>query len=392
MKLKRILLSLILFFLAFSIATPLLAKSDDDKLRELNEKIEKYTKKIGELQGKQKTLSSAINYLDSKVKLTSTQIAKTEQELKILAEDISKLSVKIDVLNKSLIEVSTFFNSRIKEAYKRSLVNPFYFLFSSQGFSDLFSRLKYLQIVQMHDRDLLFRMQKSKMNYDNQKIQKKEKKEEEEALKEQLEKQRAVLAQQKQQKQELLTITKNDEQKFQQLLAAARAEMEAIQSIMAGYGEETKIGDVNEGEKIASIISGSSACSTGTHLHFEIAVGGSNVNPASYLKSKSVDWDLCGWYGCDSEFAFSGSWNWPMNDRITITQGYGMTAYARSGAYGGNPHSGIDMVSDDLSVKAVKQGTLYRGSIACGGGTLRYVKVDHKDSDIDTYYLHVNYY
>jgi murein DD-endopeptidase MepM/ murein hydrolase activator NlpD len=168
--------------------------------------------------------------------------------------------------------------------------------------------------------------------------------------------------------------------------------MEAIQSIIAGKGEETLVGEINLGGRIASIIIGTSACSTGTHLHFEVANNGANVNPASLLKSQDVDWDLCGWYGCDSPFSFSGSWDWPVNGRPRVTQGYGMTAYARSGAYGGREHSGLDMVSEDLMIKAVKEGKLYRGSIACGGGTLRYVRVEHKEDGYDTYYLHVNYY
>ena len=91
--------------------------------------------------------------------------------------------------------------------------------------------------------------------------------------------------------------------------------------------------------------------------------------------------------------SFGGSWNWPIDDPIRITQEYGETLWTRRGDVHYSFHTGIDMFSDSsLLVKAVKEGKLYRGSISCGGGTLTYVKVDHKDSDIDTYYLHVNYY
>ena len=51
------------------------------------------------------------------------------------------------------------------------------------------------------------------------------------------------------------------------------------------------------------------------------------------------------------------------------------------------------MVSEgNLDVKSVKDGKLFRGSISCGGGTLKYVHVKHKDDGYDTYYLHVNYF
>ncbi len=64
--------------------------------------------------------------------------------------------------------------------------------------------------------------------------------------------------------------------------------------------------------------------------------------------------------------------------------------YSKNGAYGGAPHTGIDMVSKDgnLNVKAVKDGVLYTGAIGCGGKSLYYVKVEHKDSNLSTLYLH----
>jgi murein DD-endopeptidase MepM/ murein hydrolase activator NlpD len=118
---------------------------------------------------------------------------------------------------------------------------------------------------------------------------------------------------------------------------------------------------------------------------------GSHQNPASYLKPISVVWSN----DPDEPFGFGGDWDWPLNDPARINQGYGMTWYARvRRAYGGSPHTGIDMVSKtsgDLTVKAVKDGELFRGSIKCGGGHLRYVKVAHKDSNLSSYYLHVNY-
>ncbi len=119
---------------------------------------------------------------------------------------------------------------------------------------------------------------------------------------------------------------------------------------------------------------------------------GTHRNPAGYLSSISASWNN----GPDDSFAFTGDWDWPVDNPAKINQGYGMTYYASvRRAYGGAPHTGIDMFSKssgDYSVRAVKDGTLYRGSISCGGGLLRYVRVDHDDGDeMSTYYLHVNY-
>jgi len=347
---------------------------------------------LNQNQGQQQTLTSTIAYLNNKTALTESQIKETEAELKKLEEEITVLSVKISRLDENLDNISKLLVLRIGAAYKRSLFKPIYMVFASGGLSDFFERNKYLQSVQQNDRVVLLELQNSKDQHEQQKKSKEEKQVQAEALKQKLAVQNSALQTQRQSKEKLLEMTKNDERKYQDLLAAARAEMVAIQSIVAGGGQEVSAGEVNQGSKIATIISGRSACSTGTHLHFEVGENGKNINPANYLKSQEVSWDLCGWWpDCDSPFSFSGSVDWPVNGKPRITQGYGMTAYARSGAYSGGPHTGIDMVSDDLAVKAVKNGTLYKGTVACGGGILRYVKVDHKDSNTATYYLHVNY-
>jgi len=343
---------------------------------------------LGQIQ----TLASMIAYYNSQMALTEAQINQTEAELKKLEEEISLLSVKINRLDENLTNISKLLVSRIGASYKRSLFKPIYMVFATGGLSDFFERNKYLQSVQQNDRVVLLELQNSKDQHEQQKKIEEEKQAQAEALKQKLAVQNSALQKQRQSKQQLLEITKNDERKYQDLLAAARAEMVAIQSIVAGGGQEVSAGEVSQGSKIATIISGRSACSTGTHLHFEVGENGKNINPTNYLKSQEVNWDLCGWWpDCDSPFSFSGSVDWPVNGKPRITQGYGMTAYARSGAYSGGPHTGIDMVSDDLAVKAVKNGMLYKGTVACGGGILRYVKVDHKDSDTATYYLHVNY-
>lgn len=388
-KLKKILFSLLFFCsIGFFITKPLLAG-------DLSDKIKEYEKKIGELQGEQRTLSAAIAYLDNKIKLTTTQIFVTEEELKILGEEISKLSVKIGILDQSLVDVSEILSSRIQETYKRSLINPVYFFFSSKGFGEALSRIQYLRVVQKHDRDLLYQMQKSKMNYGMQKELKEEKQEKEEVLKAQLLSQQVVLDQQKGAKQELLNVTKNDEQEYQQLLAVARAEYQAIQSILAGYGEETKVREVKEGEKIATVLSGSSCNSSGTHLHFMVVKNGNPENPFGYLKSVSFH-NCSGWYDgqCQAIDAFnpSGGWNWPLDPEITLNQGYGYTWAVQNTWVGQiySSHNGIDIEGSSNNVKSVKAGTLYKGSYSVGC-VLPYVKVEHGDSDIDTYYLHVYY-
>lgn len=369
-------------------AFPVRAQQNDPN--ELTKQIQEYEQKLKDLAGQKQTLGNAIVYLNTQIALTQTKIAQTEQTLVVLARDIDELVARIDRLNTSLDTLSTILIERVRESYKQERIEPLYLFFASTGFTDFVNQVKYIRAAQLHDRELMVSMERTRSTYDIQKQELVRKQDEVEALNATLKKQRASLATQQQEKQQFLEVTKNDEKKFQDLLSKARAELAAIQNIIAGRGEETKVGDVEEGNKIASIIPSTSACSTGAHLHYEIAKDNSHQNPEGYLRSANLSYDY-DTSKIPETVNPSGSWRWPLDEPITITQIYGTTFWTRYLHY--DFHTGIDMKKNGdagAGVFATSKGTLYRGSVSCGGGTLRYVRVDHGDN-LSTYYLHVNY-
>ena len=136
-------------------------------------------------------------------------------------------------------------------------------LFTSSGLENAVSRFFYLKKAQEADRGLILKLQMAQNNYKKEKL-------DQEDLQKKLESKRLELDRQRKAKANLLELTKNDEKRYQQLLAAALAEIEAIQAIIAGKGTETEVGLVQVGDRIASIIPGASVCSSGGHLHFEV--------------------------------------------------------------------------------------------------------------------------
>ncbi len=376
---KIFLLFTLFFFISVSLIPQgkfgISAETTEEKISRLSKEIEEYEQELKRLESQARTLSNQIAQYDAQIHLTTLKIAETEERILLLGGRINQLEI-------SLRALTAAFSSRAVQTYKMARLNqPILMIISASDLAGAVSSFHYLQKIQEADRGLLVRLERAQTTY---KVEKRD----QEELQEELRKQKAFLDNQKQAKAKLLEITRNDERRYQQLLASARAEYEAIQAIIAGRGEETEVGTVSEGERIASLIVGPSACSTGGHLHFGIVKDEVYQNPANFLSNKAVEWDN----SPDGPFSFNGSWRWPMEDPIRITQGYGMTYYAAQlKYYGGSPHTGIDMVNDsNRQVKAVKSGTLYRGAIACGGGTLRYVRVDQADG-YDTYYLHVNY-
>ncbi len=366
-------------------STPTPTPSSTPDPTALQNKINDLQNKISDLKGQEKTLSSQIAVMDNQIKLTEYRIEATQEQITSLILDIDTTTKKISGLQEALNSLVEVLANRIVATYEVGTIQPFQILLTSSNASDFFKRLNYLKIAQAHDKKLVYDTEQAKVDYANQKVIFEDKKRKVEVLKKQLEDYTAQLAQDKKDKQALLDITQNNEAIYQQKLQAALAEQRAIQQIASGGGNAVEVGPVNEGDVVGYMISGKSACSSGTHLHFEVRSNGALQDPSGYLANKSVIWDN----SPDGSFGFTGSWNFPVSDPIRIEQGYGMTYWARTGWYGGGPHTGIDMFSDSSNaVRAAKPGKLFRGGIACGGGQLLFARVD-QDNGIQTYYLHI---
>lgn len=382
--------ALFTLFSFFVITLPVRALECGDEVPKDQSELANYIKscgdKIAATKGQQATLSSVIKYLNNQISLAQAQIVSTESELATLELEISDLTTKISSINYSLSDLTKLFVGRVKATYiSRAENGPFSAFFSNTGVGALVSRLEYLSQARDNDQKIMIALEKTRLDFDAQKNLKKTKQDAVIATQAKLALQKNNLDKQIAEKNQLLATTKNDEARYQKLLSTAHAELEAIQGIIAGRGSETKVGNVSEGDKVASIISGESPCSTGTHLHFEVVKGGSRQNPLDQLRSIGLLWD-----NSDAEQNGRGSWRWPLSDTIRVTQGYGQTSY--SSRYAGNFHTGVDMVNkDNLAVMAVKPGELYQGGMKCGSGTLRYVHIKQSDG-FDTFYLHVNYF
>lgn len=378
--------------------TPTTTQStSNSRAGDLQKMIDELQKKVTELSTQRKTLNSQITVMDSQIKLTQLRIDAKKQEIAILEEDIDTSNKKINNLEGSLTNLTKVLVNRIVATYQiGGGIQPLQIVASSGGVGNYLDRVNYLKLVQEHDKKLIYETQQAKMDYANQKQIFEDKKGEVEQLKKQLEGYTAKLDEDKGAKQKLLVATQNDEQKYQELLAKARAEYQAIQGIVAGNGAEVEVGPVSEGSRIASVIAGPSCNSGGAHLHFIVRRGGSTEDPFAYLSSISSR--NCSGSSCDSSdgdsFNPRGSWRWPLEGPIEMSQGYGSTWAVRNSWVGQiyNFHNGIDIRGSSYEVKAVKSGTLYQGSYAGGGGCrLPYVRVKHTDDGLDTLYLHVNY-
>lgn len=393
MKKVLLLLSFFCLFLAFFLIVPTVK---GDEFTDLKEKIAEYERQIEGLQKQADSLNKEISLMDRQIKITTLRISQSEVEIKALKAEIEVLSGKIARLDGSLDALSRILLSRVAETYKRGRLDPVALLFSSKSFSEFITQYRFLQAVQVHDREMLLAMEQTRTSYDEQKQLKERKQADLEKLQKQLESQKKQLDTQVADRKRLLDETKGKEANYQKLLAAAREELEAILGILEGRGKEVEMKKVSEGERVASIIPTASCNSNGLHLHFMVTQDGQVKNPFNFLKG-GVDYENCSGSLCGSgdgdSFNPLGDWVWPVNPKIKLTQGYGYTWAIQHYPWLRNIydfHNGVDLQGASLEVKAVRSGTLYAGSYI-GGCVLKYVRIHHDEGNIDTYYLHVNY-
>ena len=176
---KRVLAIIFLFLTSVVLINhPVFSEETGDKYNALRDEIIELEAKLDELGEKRTTLSAEISYMEGQIKVTALKISQTEEQIKMLTEKIGRLEVSLDHL-------AILLNRRIVETYKKADIDALVLFFSSDQFSDFINRYKYLKVIQANDRRLLFAMETTRTDYDDQR-------QEEEALKEKLEKQQSL--------------------------------------------------------------------------------------------------------------------------------------------------------------------------------------------------------
>jgi peptidoglycan hydrolase CwlO-like protein len=222
--------------------TPTEQNNQADEINKLNDKIHEIEGKIGDLKTQENSLSSQISVMDNQIQLTQYRINVVQDQINEATLDIDTATKRIKNLENSLQDVSEVLLNRIKATYQAGETDTMQILLASTNLQDFLSRESYLKLVQEHDKELLYNTQQAKIDYANQKSLLESKKKKIVALQSQLEEYTKELDNQKNSQKKLLTETQGDEENYQRLLAAAKAQLEGFSRFTANQGGSSLLG------------------------------------------------------------------------------------------------------------------------------------------------------
>lgn len=263
-------------------------------------------------QEQKQTLQREITVMQNQIRLVQSQISSTEQKIDLTSSEIDQLTVHISDTQRDIDHKRAAIGRLITvwdERDRESLIADF---FRFSGLSDFFHEVQEASTLNTRLLALVEELGQVRMSLEADQAALEDKKSGLEDLSEEYAQRKAGLDHTKYAKDRLLTTTQGQESAYQKQLA----ELEKQRASLFNELRETELKVVSGGLYIVHITA-SSVPAKGTKLFQQPLDGG------------------------------------------RITQSYGMTAYAKRGAYGGAGHNGVDISAGYGSpIKAIGEGTV----------------------------------
>lgn len=265
-----------------------LIQEKTEEIKKLEQESAKYKENLDKTKETKNTLKAQINVLTNEinnlnlnVRKTQAQISETDLTIDLLGQDIIKKSNELVESKKQMSQV-------LKLLYEYDKTNLMAMLLSSKTFSQALNQQEYLNNLNGEITSYFEKVNNLKSSLEESKKEQEGKKDSLFELKDRLNDQKEIVSIQAGKKNDLLKETKNQEAEYQKILSDLNKQRKSI---------EEEIGKLE--------------------VELQKAIDKSKLPVGKGILKYPVD-------------------------NIRLTQNYGMTSYAKSGAYNGSIHNGID--------------------------------------------------
>lgn len=309
------------------------AESLEQQLTNINNEKATINAKLKDLNGQKKTLANELAIFDNQIYAIQLQIDATQAEIDLTNKNIDETNVKISQAESDLKKQKEILSEYLKVMYIEGQSSTIELIASSNTFSEFVDRSEYLSTMQEKVKETADKIVAIKADLETKKKDLEVKKAKAEDLKNEQVAQRSGIDNQRYAKNQLLSETKGTESEYKKKLTSL-AQKEA--AVWAAYEAATR----------------NATGSNGSSYH-----GGSG----------------------------SGYMIWPSSG--SLTQGYGMTDFALSGAYNGKIHNGLDISCGyACPIHAAASGVVMdEGYEANSGGWGNWIAIKHPNGLVTLY-------
>ena len=314
----------------------------NNRLSEIEKEIAQYEAALQEVGAERSTLQGAINELNLERQKVQSDIRYTESKIDNTDLTINKLSLEISDTEREVLRNEAAISEIIRVVNTNDDESLIEVMLRHDNLSDFWNEVESLETVRNSMKDKVYELLDLKNSLEGKKTDESERREELVSLQKQYAGQQAVLDSNKREKDQLLEATKNEEASYQAQLEAKQAARDQL------------LKEVRDIESALQFI----------------------LDPNSIPEKGS------------------GVFAWPLKN-VTITQYFGYTRFALSGAYNGNAHNGMDFgASTGTNIHAALTGTVrMTGNTDSVPGCYswgQWALIDHANG-LSTMYAHMSY-
>jgi len=315
--------------------------SYSDEIQKLEQEIQQYEAQLQEVGAEKQSLNNAIKTLTLTQKKLETDIAVTENRINATNLSIEKLNIEINNKEKELQEGNEALAGTMRKIYETEEVSLVEVVLSNDTISSFLEDIDNLERLQDVMRVRLKEIEAIKKEFEEKVIENKRAKANLVSYTNELGDQKYIVQQNKSEKNTLLVQTKNKESNYKSILEEKLARKEAFEQELRDYEARLKI-----------------------------IIDQSKLPP---IGSQVLSWPL---------------------DIVRITQYFGNTKFAQSGAYNRNGHNGIDLgAAQGTAVRSAASGTVKgvgnTDSIPKCYSYGKWVLIEHENG-LSTLYAHLS--
>jgi len=147
----------------------IMLKKEKDKLFKLENEIENQTKILNKMGRKEYSILKKKRILDGQLKIKEKELKIYNWNLKINKNNVSDLTKKITLGEKQIYLQQKNLGRRLRTIYKEGDIFSVKLLFSSEDFTDLLRRAKYLDSIMVHDKFIFNKYERELADFYNKK-------------------------------------------------------------------------------------------------------------------------------------------------------------------------------------------------------------------------------